>query len=139
MDPAQQRGGDTPAGRSWGLAEQDLRPSGRDAGFDSDPFGRDMSNDELVRLFQRTETQFTPPHEPAYDWSDQRPVPAADLPADVTGPNRFEEELRGLADARPGADLGDRFGGPFADLDTPGGSYEERHTGIERRWDEDDM
>jgi hypothetical protein len=47
----------------------------------------------------------------------------------------LDEELRGLADARPTADFNDRFG----DVDTVRDAYEERHTGIERRYGDDDL
>jgi hypothetical protein len=124
--------GPTPGGGPTGLSEQGLHPTARD-GFDSNRAGQDLSNAELLRLFQRTETQVTPAHEPAYGWSDP-PGMAADAP-ETTVPSRLDEELRDLADARPGAGVNDRFG----DLDTPGDGYQERHTGIERRWGEDDL
>ena len=130
-----------------GLTEQDFGPSGRDGGFDPDQFGRDISNAELVRLFQRTETQFPPPHEAAYDWSDQQRVPTTEIGPDSTGPIRFDEELRNLTDAEAGADFserfddrfGDRSGFPASDPYAPGDPYEERRSGIERRYDEDEM
>lgn len=134
-----------------GLTEQDFGPAGRDHGFDSDVSGRDLSNAELVRLFQRTETPFPPPHEPAYDWNDQQRVQGGNLPPDTTEPNRFDEELRDLTDARPGVDFNDQFndrsndqftdrsGFPASHFDAPGGPYEELQTGIERRYDEDDL
>lgn len=130
-----------------GLTEQDFGPSGRDGGFDPGQFSRDISSAELVRLFQRTETQFTPPHEAAYAWSDRQRVPTTEIGPDSTGPIRFDEELRNLTDAEAGADFserfddrfGDRSGFPASDPYAPGDPYEERRSGIERRYDEDEM
>jgi hypothetical protein len=129
-----------------GQAEQDFGPSGPDGGFDPDQAGRDISNAELVRLFQRTETQLTPPQEAVYDWSDRQRFPTTQTAPDSTGPLRFDEELRNLTDA--GADAGfserfdDRFGDqsgfPATDPYAPGEHFEERRSGIERRYDEDD-
>jgi hypothetical protein len=133
-----------------GPAEQDLRPSHGDAAFDARGFDQDLSNAEMVRLFQRTENRFTPPAETEYPWGDPRdardprePEPAADNVAGSAEPTRLDEELRDLADARPGAGFGDRFGErfgePFGDLDAIGDPYEERHTGIERRYGDEDL
>ena len=137
----------TPRAGGPGLTEQDLGPSGRDGGFNSDPFGRDLSNAELVRLFQRTETQYAPPHVPAYDPNDQRRAPAKEISPDSTGPHRFDEELRNLMDTRTGPDfsehlsdrVSDQFGFSGGDLYAPGDPYQERRTGTERRYDEDDL
>lgn len=126
-----------------GLTEQDFGPSGRDDGFAPDQFGRDITNAELVRLFQRTETQFAPPQEPGYDFSDRQRVPTKEIPPDSTGPNRFDEELRDLTNAEAGADFGepfdDRFSFPTTDPYAPDEPYQEGRTGVERRYDEDDM
>lgn len=138
-------GAPLPAGP--GLTVQDFGPSGQDGRFDPDQFGRDISNAELVRLFQRTETPFTPPHEAAHDWNDRQRVPTTETAPDSTGPHRFDEELRNLTDAEAGADFseraddrsGDRSGFLDSDPYGPGDPYEEQRSGIERRYDEDDM
>ena len=124
-----------------GLTEQDFGMPGRDAGLDPDQFGQDISNAELVRLFQRTETQFMSPQQHGYDWDDGQPFSTREIPPDSTGPHRFDEELRDLtgvaADFSEQPD--DRFGFPASDPYALGDPYEERGTGIERRYDEDDM
>lgn len=126
-----------------GLTEQDFGVPGRDGAFDRDQFGQEMSNAELVRLFQRTETQFTPPQRLADDWNDRQGGPATEVAPDSTGPLRFDEELRGLLGARTDAGFGelpdDGFSFPASDPYEPADPYEERRSGIERRYDEDDM
>jgi Domain of unknown function (DUF4407) len=116
------------------VGQQDLRPTTLDGGFGARGAGRDLSSADLVRLFQRTETRFTSTHEPTYSWNQSHLGPDASAP-EPAGSDRLDEELRGLADARPTADFNDRFG----DVDTVQDAYEERHTGIERRYGDDDL
>ena len=110
-----------------------LRPTVRDGGYHAHHQPRDMSPADLLKLFQRTTDAKVPPvRDPEPGWS---PTQRSPIGVDTTSPNLLEEELRDLADARPGATFNERFG----DQHTPDGAYDDRNTGIERRYGEDDL
>jgi len=126
------RGGD-PAPQPGLPAGQGLGPMARDDGFAPRQPARDVSTGELMRLFQRTETQSAPVH----GRGEPQRVPVADVPEN-TGPNRLGEELQDLPDARPGTGLVgvmDDFGA----FDDPDDGYGERRTGTERDYLDDDL
>ena len=125
-----------PNGPADGLAVQvdpSLRPTVRDGGHHPHRQPRDMSPADLLKLFQRTTDAKVPRgRDPEPGWS---PTQRSPIGVDTTSPNLLDEELRDLSDARPGATLNEQFG----DQHTPDNAYEDRNTGIERRYDEDDL
>ena len=115
------------------LADRNLRPTVRDGGHRTHRQPRDMSPADLLKHFQRTTDAKVPPTPapapaPEPGWSPTQYSPAS---ADTTSPNLLGEELRDLPDARPGTAFGDQHGAE--------NGYDERNTGIERRYGEDDL
>jgi hypothetical protein len=122
-----------PADGLGGPVDANLRPTVRDGGHHPHRPARDMSSADLLKLFQRTtDAKIPPARDSEPKWS---PTERSPIGVDTTGPNLLDEELRDLADARPGATLNERFG----DQHTPGDAFNDGNTGIERRYGEDDL
>lgn len=125
-----------------GGQEPGLSPNG--GGFRPRPPSRHVSTGELIQLFQRTQTSAPPPsgpaQNPAYQPTPERGDPrhgaTSDIPEDK-GANRFDEQLFGMEDGRPGAGTYGQYG----EFDAPGGygSDADRRSGVERVWSDDDL
>jgi hypothetical protein len=115
------------------VVDQSLRPTVRDGGHHAHRQPRDMSPADLLKLFQRTTEAKVPPGPgPESGWS---PTQRSPIGPDTTSPNLLDEDLRDLADARPGSGLSEQFG----DQRAPGDAYDDPNSGIERRYGEDDL
>lgn len=115
------------------VVDQSLRPTVRDGGHHAHRQPRDMSPADLLKLFQRTTDAKPPPvRTPEPGWS---PTQRSPIDVDTTSPNLLDEELRDVPDARPGS----AFNEPFGDQHAPGDAYDDRNTGIERRYGDDDL
>jgi hypothetical protein len=136
---ARSSGGPAPAGVEPGgaadPADYGLQPSPRDLGFAARRFEPDLTKADLMRLFGRTQTQFTTSRDRAPDGDKPEPRSFREPAADAQAPSMLDEDLLNLADARPGAEFGERFGREDAADDT----IPRRTTEIERRWSEDEL
>ncbi|MGH3252262.1 MAG: DUF4407 domain-containing protein [Trebonia sp.] len=119
--------------------EDGLSPNG--GGFRPRPPARQLSTGELIQLFGRTQTTAmpaNPAHEPTAGRDDPWRGAAADLPQDREA-DLFDEQRGHLEDGRPGSGTYGQHGDFGAADGYGGGADEDRRSGVERVYSDDDL